>query len=292
MHKYIKAIGFQKISSEKEWNQILREAEDTFTGYERISLEENLDFCEFRKDFGVDIGICSYGQIDEKETFEREYYVPYFYGSGVTSYADIIVEKRSDREAYIGICEDAKVGVSLIFHLQNGMEYMKEFQLGRIPKASTSVTLAGLAVSGKILFPVLKSKEQERERKEESRNRMMLLTAAREGNEEAIESLTMDDIDTYTEVSKRLLSEDVYSIVDTYFMPCGVECDQYSILGEILNMDILENRITGEEICVLTLDVNELIFDICVPMESITGQPEIGRRFKGDIWLQGYINFP
>ena len=60
MHKYIKAIGFQKISSEKEWNRILREAEEKFTGYERISLEEGLDLCEFRKDVGVDIGICSY----------------------------------------------------------------------------------------------------------------------------------------------------------------------------------------------------------------------------------------
>ena len=144
MHKYIKAIGFHKINSEKEWNRILRQAENEFTGYERISLEGDIDFCELRKEYGVGIGICSYGQIDEDEIFEREYYLPYFVGSGITSYADIIVEKRSDREAYIGICEDAKVGVSLIFHLQNGMEYMKEYQLGRIPKKSTSVTLLSL----------------------------------------------------------------------------------------------------------------------------------------------------
>lgn len=291
MHKYIKAIGFQDIDSEKEWNQILYLAEENFSGYERISLEENLDYCELKKEFGTGIGICSYGQIDENEIFDREYYLPYFEGTGITSYADIIVERRIDRESYVGICEDAKVGVSLIFHLQNGMDYIKEVQNGQIPKSSTSVTLAGLAVSGTVLFPVLKSKEQEQMRKEESRNRMMLLSAARQGDTEAIESLTLDDIDTYSQVSKRLADEDIFSIVDTYFMPYGVECDQYSVLGEILDMDTVENKLTKEEIYVLTLDVNELQFDICVPVKGVTGEPEIGRRFKANIWLQGYINF-
>lgn len=291
MHKYIKAIGFQNIDSEKEWNRILNKAEEEFSEYERIALEDELDFCELKKEFGTGIGICSYGQIEKDEIFNREYYVPYFEGSGITSYADIIVERRIDREAYLGICEDAKVGVSLIFHLQNGMDYIKEVQNGQIPKSSTSVTLSGLAVSGTILFPVLKDKELEQERKEESLNRMMLLSAARQGDTEAIESLTLDDIDTYSQVSRRLANEDVFSIVDTYFMPYGVECDQYSILGEILDMDTVENRLTKEEIYVLTLDVNGLQFDVCIPIDKVTGEPEIGRRFKANIWLQGYINF-
>ena len=49
----------------------------------------------------------------------------------------------------------------------------------------------------------------------------------------AIESLTLEDMDTYTTISKKIQKEDVFSLVDTYFMPYGVECDQYSILGEI-----------------------------------------------------------
>ena len=291
MHKYIKAIGFQNITSEKDWNRILIQAEETFTFYDRILLEEGLDFCELKKEIGTGVGICSYGQIDEQEEFSREYYVPYFEGSGITSYSDVIVERKSDKNAYVGICEDAKVGVSLIFHLQNGMEYAKELQTGSLSKSSTSVTLSGLAVSGTVLFPVMKSKEQKKSRQEETRNRMMLLSAAKEGDNEAIESLTLDDIDLYSQVSKRLRSEDVFSIVDTYFMPYGVECDQYSILGEIMDIDTIENKITKEELYVLTMDVNELQFDVCVPRECVTGQPEIGRRFKANIWLQGWINF-
>ena len=36
------------------------------------------------------------------EEFEMEYYFPYLKGSGITSYEDIIVEKRMDRDMYLG----------------------------------------------------------------------------------------------------------------------------------------------------------------------------------------------
>lgn len=293
MHKYVKAIGFQNITSEKEWNQILTQLEREFSGYERIAIEDELDFCELKKKIGTGFGICSYGQIEKDEKFNREYYIPYFEGSGITSYADVIIQRRIDREAYFGICEDAKIGVSLIFYLQNEMEYIKEMDAGKKmrSRSAVSVTLSGLAVSGTVLFPVLKNKDQEEKHRETTRNRMMLLSAARQGNSEAIESLTLDDIDLYSQVSRRLEDEDILSIVDTYFMPYGVECDQYSILGEILDIDTVENTVTKEELYVLTLDVNELQFDVCVPVEKTIGQPEIGRRFKADIWLQGYLNF-
>ena len=41
----------------------------------------------------------------------------------------------------------------------------------------------------------------------------------------------------------------------------------------------------------MRLDVNELVFDICVPVKSVIGDPAVGRRFKGNMWLQGRINF-
>ena len=99
-------------------------------------------------------------------------------------------------------------------------------------------------------------------------------------------------MDTYTSISKKILTEDVFSIVDTYFMPYGVECDQYSVLGEIINITTTKNRITGEEIYILRLNCNDLEFDICINKLDLYGEPEIGRRFKGVIWMQGYINYP
>ena len=51
-----------------------------------------------------------------------------------------------------------KVGISLIFHVQNGVEYMKEKQLGFLSQEQTSVTFSGLALDGKILFPIKKKR--------------------------------------------------------------------------------------------------------------------------------------
>lgn len=144
---------------------------------------------------------------------------------------------------------------------------------------------------GTILLPVLKDKRQKERQKEEVQNRMMLVSAARMGDPEAIENLTMDDIDTYSKVSQRLVSEDVFSIVETYIMPYGIECDHYSIMGEILELQRITNEYSKEEIYVMKLDVNELTFDICVPVKNIVGDPAVGRRFKGNMWLQGRINF-
>lgn len=291
MHQYLKAIGFNNLKTKKDIKELLNQVETTFTHQTIVSYQNWADYCEFQKEYGQNVGITLCGELDEFENFDADYYFPYFEGSGVTTYADVIVEKRIVKEEYVGICEDPKVGISLIFHLQNGIEYMRERQLGIATELAVSVTFSGLALSGKILFPVKKSEDQVKNEKEASDNRKVLLNAARSGDQTAIETLTLDDIDTYSKVSRRLIHEDIFTIVDTYFMPYGVECDLYSIMGEILAVRKRENTLTKEPLYQMKLDVNELQFDVCVPAKEVMGEPEIGRRFKGTIWLQGYINF-
>ena len=291
MHKYLKAIGFTELKKKQEIREILKQTADEFDLQRAVSLDETSEFCELKKQYGDNVGISVYGEMDQDKIFEREYYVPYFEGSGITTYADVLVERRIEKEMYVGICEDVKVGASIIFHIQNAIEYMKEKQLGGLAKKTTSVTLSGLGSSGMILFPISKDEHLEKTRKEEERNRMMLLSAARNGDQEAMESLTLDDIDTYSKVSKRLITEDIFTIVETYFMPYGVECDEYSILGEIIDLRKTQNKVTQETLYIMTLDVNELQFDVCIPEKEVMGVPEVGRRFKGNIWLQGKIYF-
>ena len=74
-------------------------------------------------------------------------------------------------------------------------------------------------------------------------------------------------------------------------MPYGMVCDQYSVRGEILYYMPFKNIITGEEIYQLTLDCNDMQFDVCINKEDLLGEPQIGRRFKGVIWLQGELHF-
>lgn len=291
MHQYLKAIGFDNINTRYDLKELMEDVEAGFTHQTIVSYRPGEDFCELRREYGQCIGVSLCGELDDDDNFYPDYYFPYFEGSGISTYADIAIERKIEKEQYVGMCEDSKIGISLIFTLQNGIEYMRERQAGFTAGVTTSVTLSGLALSGMILLPVLKDESRLKSEQEASDNRKMLLNAARNGDQSAIETLTLDDIDIYSQVSRRLANEDVFSIVDTYFMPYGVECDLYSIMGEILAVRHRTNSATGVELYQMKLNVNEMQFDVCVPAEEVMGEPEIGRRFKGTIWLQGYINF-
>lgn len=291
MHQYLKAIGFDNINTRYDLKDLMDDVKAGFTHQTIVSYRPGEDFCELRREYGQCIGVSICGELDGDDNFYPDYYFPYFEGSGISTYADIAIERKIEKEQYVGMCEDSKIGISLIFTLQNGIEYMRERQAGFTAGVTTSVTLSGLALSGMILLPVVKDEQKLKSEQAASDNRKMLLNAARNGDQSAIETLTLDDIDIYSQVSRRLANEDVFSIVDTYFMPYGVECDLYSIMGEILAVRHRTNSATGVELYQMKLNVNEMQFDVCVPAEEVMGEPEIGRRFKGTIWLQGYINF-
>lgn len=291
MHEYLEAIGFSGLETRKQLKSLLSDVQESYDYEESRASVHDIDFCEYRKQYGENIGLSIFGGLDEYGEFETEYYVPYFQGKGITSYADITVEKHIEKEMYVGICEEPKIGINLIFYLQNLMEYKQKKLLGAIKKKSATVTLSGLAKEGLILFPIEKTEVEEKSGMEESRNRMMLLSAARDGDKKAIETLNLENMKLYSQITKKLETEDILSLVDTCFMPYGIECDCYSIVGIILEIQETANELTEEELYIFTLDVNELIFDVCIPKHKVFGEPAVGRRFKGNIWLQGRINF-
>lgn len=292
VHSYLRAIGFSNINSKKDLDKLLKDVIKDYDKSNGAEIHEGNLFTEVAKEYAKGMGINIRGEYDEDNNFNIEYYFPYFKGKGITTYEDVAVEKHAEKESYAGICDDIKVGVSLIFYLQNITEFINEKRLGTLTKQDISVTLSGLSLKGTILLPISKNDKQIKNTKEASTYRNNLIAAARNGDEDAIENLTLEDIDTYSMISRKIMNEDIFSIVDTYFMPYGIECDQYSIMGEIIDIEEEENKYTKEKIYILTINANDLIFDISINKEDIFGEPAIGRRFKGVIWLQGTINFP
>lgn len=291
MHSYLRAIGFSDVKDGSEIKDIIH---DVFYEYDvRNATKEDKGraFVEYSKTFGPDMGITVCGSLD-REGFHQEYYFPFLKGSGITTKEDLVIEKRGGSESFCGVCEDMRVGVSLIFYLQNIAKYKRESVLGRLLNQNISTTFSGLSLQGKILLPVRKDEGQMISDMEAARKRNRLLAEARKGNEEAIESLTLEDIDMYTMISRRIQREDVFSIVENYFMPYGMECDQYHILGEIKSVQKVRNNYTKEKVYQMNLECNDMNFDICINAKDLIGEPEVGRRFKGAIWLQGCVNFP
>ncbi len=292
MNQYFRAIGFSGIKNRKDVQKLVMDVITSASEREVTALDEDMTIVSFCKDFAEDVGIAVCGEFDEENHFIYDYYFPYLRGTGISSYEDITIERHIARESYAGVCDDMKVGISIIFYLQNMIAYLKQRNANQLPVRGTTLTLAGLAKQGSILMPVLKNEKQLQRSKKDSLTRSQLMEAARRGDEDARESLTLEDMDLYSNISKRIQKEDVYSLVDTYFMPYGAECDQYSVLGEITEFRQTVNSVTGEELCIMTVNCNDIPFDICINQMDLYGEPQVGRRFKGIIWLQGYVNFP
>lgn len=288
MHKFLRAIGFSNLTK-KDLECIISEIVDRPTIMTVTEDSEGNEFAELSKEFGKEFGISVRGTYQEDDKFEVDYYYPYYHGTKITTSEIIEVEKHAEKESYAGVCDEVKVGVTLIFYLQNITDYLAVKKNRLSLNVQEGAILTALSTEGKILFPINKTEKQARNIQKNSTDRNHLIAAAREGDEDAIENLTLEDMDTYSMLSRRIMNEDILSIVDTCFMPYGIESDQYSILAEIVDFSKVTNQYTKENVYLLELLCNDLNFSVCINEKDLLGEPELGRRFKGNIWMQGHI---
>ena len=110
----MRAIGFSNINSRSKLQELLTETVMHSNKRDIPRNEDKIMLGEFCKDFAKGLGIAVCGEFDEDEKFIYEYYYPYLEGSGVTSNEDVSVERHADKESYAGVCDEIKVGITLI----------------------------------------------------------------------------------------------------------------------------------------------------------------------------------
>lgn len=287
VHKFLRSIGFSNIKK-KDLEIILQEIIDRPEMMKITKDSEGNEFAELSRSFSSNVGITVRGTYQENDSFEMDYYYPYMLGTSITTEEQIEVEKHAEKESYAGVCDELNLGVTLIFYLQNVADYLAEHN-GQLVRTHFGAMLAGLSVDGKIICPVTEKLRREKAGIQKHEQYKQLMAQARDGDEDAIESLTLEDMDTYAILSRRIVREDVLSIVKSTFMPYGIESDQYSVIGEIVDYTRMENKITNETIFGLKLECNDIQFDVCINEQDLLGEPAIGRRFKGNVWMQGSL---
>ena len=273
MHKFMRTIGFSGCDSDLEIDKIMRKLAKTATKTAVLERNDHPGLYELRAELAPGMGIVMIGQMTEKGTFKREYAFPYVTGSDISSSAECSIQRHAERETYAGLLDEYRVGISLIFYITNSIEYRSR-RSKRLPVLAKNICLSGLASQGKVLLPVKKTPKQAEDLKQAARKRGSLLEAARRGDEEAIETLTVEDIDRYSMVTTRMIKEDMYSII-----------------GNILSVNLVENELTKEEIYRLRVECNDMVFTVAINKADLLGEPAPGRRFKGQIWMQGLVVF-
>ena len=289
MHSFLRSVGFSEITKDTEiypFLQMTIDAPDMRSSYEKPDGEI---FVELKKEFGYRTGLAVCGSYLE-DRFQVEYFYPYFRGSYESTQEEIEIERHADKNSYAAICDDMRMGITLIYYLQNISEFFKHTNGQLVSKTGTSV-LSALSTEGKIILPLEQYDESRKKHIRRLQKRSNLISAAKDGDEEAIENLTVEDMDIYSMLSRSVTSEDLLTIVESSIMPYGVESDQYAVIGEILDMSHSKNMVTGENMVIMTVNSKDMIYDICINEKDLLGEPQIGRRFKGKIWMQGIMKF-
>ncbi len=289
MHKYLKSIGFGEYTNSKQIRNLKKEVMESASRKEIYDLENGEYIFCYEKDYGECFGLCLIKIGESEADSEIDSFYPYLRGFHYLYNGKIDIEACSDQEGFYGCCDDNNIGIPMIFRINDPVRYrkLKDYHSGEYE--IDCVTLSGLASDGVVLLPIEKNEYQIKHERQENEIRNDMIDAAKAGNLEAIEKLTIDDMSTYTCVNLRSKREDIFSIVSSYFMPHTVECDKYSILGEITDTVTMKNKVTGETVYYISVDCNSIEFEVMINAKDIMGTPEKGRRFKGHVWMQGQM---
>lgn len=291
MHNYLRAVGFSNIMNRTDFDELVDQIIEQAEEKQCFAIDDEVIFTEIRWACNENMGISLRGEYDKNGKFHIEHYFPYYIADLVSTNDLVMISKRVDTDAYTGMCDDYRLGVSLIFYLQNCIDFLKAREKSTIAGNPHIIRLAALSVEGKVILPLDKTGITDKYKTLDPKHRNNLIAEAKKGNQEAIDSLTIDDIDLYAVISRRIKYEDLYSVVETSFIPYGSESDNYSIIGTIQSCELVENRITKEKMYELEVNCNDLVFQVCINQADLQGEPAPGRRFKGNIWMQGTIQF-
>ncbi len=294
MHKYFRAIGFSEPMKSLDRNNLVDDviSKATKRSYITDAADEDGMLSELKLDLGQGYGVSVVGIFDEENDFDCEYLFPYMETSSVSSLEEVSIEEQIGGHSYAGTIDDLNIGSTLIFRVTNGIDFLKSGHKPKKQIIGSSVCLSALSIDGTVLLPIAKTDQEINSIRREESVKRRLLNKARHGDEEAAKNLSMREMDTFSVVMNQLETEDLYTLVDSSFMPTGVECDLYSILGDIEKCRETMNPYTLDRVWILVINCNGLRFDLCINDKDLLGDPQVGRRFKGVVWMQGRVGFP
>ncbi len=180
IHTFLRSIGFGDLTKNADLYLILESILNRPDEQNIVKDEYGNEFACFSKSFGTDIGITVCGNFINDKEFRMEYYYPYLHGSQITTCETIEIERHAAREAFAGICDELKLGVTLIFYIENIADILhaRKNAVHNTTTRPDNAVLAGLSTGGKILLPIMKTSKQLANKEKSSEKRLSLMKQA------------------------------------------------------------------------------------------------------------------
>ena len=126
MHKFLRAAGFSMYTKKKDIDKLLDLLERQPSVTKCVQVDEESNVCEMRTEVAPGLGISIVGELKEEGNFEREFYFPYLESDVVGSTEECSVQRHTEKETYAGMVDENKVGISLIFYIQNFLDFREK----------------------------------------------------------------------------------------------------------------------------------------------------------------------
>lgn len=252
-----------------------------------VSLPGDQNVATAERDVVGKAGLMVIGEADASGELNPDTLMPYLRGGVTSSDARISYEKKAGMAGYSGMCEDNRFGMALIFTVSNPQDVLRAEQDYLLKEAPFSkVALSILLSEGTVLLP-LASADKVPVRKTESLKERMEDAIA--NDPEALERLAREELVRFEKAMKKVQETDIFSVVDNFFMPHGMESDQYYFMGVILSKKLFVNELTDEHFYRMVIDCNGVEFTIAVNQKDLEGEPTAGYRLKGRGMLMGEL---
>lgn len=162
MHKFLRAAGFSMYQKKKDIEKLLDLLETQPSVTKCVQIDEETNVCEMRTEIAPGIGLSIVGELNEEGDFEREFYFPYVECAQESSTAECSVQRHVEKETYAGMVDESCVGISLIFYVQNFLDYReKVLKKGEAFKIRSSAWL-DFPLAGRSFFPSKRPRSRSR----------------------------------------------------------------------------------------------------------------------------------
>ena len=109
MHRFLRAAGFSMYQKKKDIRALLRCLAREAGTSSCLQLDRETELYEIKTEVAPGIGVAMYGELNEQDEMEIEYYYPYILNEEVTSRAECSIQRHTEKETYAGLLDEYKV---------------------------------------------------------------------------------------------------------------------------------------------------------------------------------------
>ncbi|MCL2415475.1 MAG: DUF3881 family protein [Defluviitaleaceae bacterium] len=301
---FFNALGMKDIINNKsKLNKMLRLSTfaPDFVFEDKRNSQGQIFFTRYKfigKGFGVWVGGRRHTQTDE-EGKETEKYVVMDWGLFANGAKDVDISglyvDTSDSGNFFCFACNVDSGNYFEFFINNPLElisnYRKMDNYDKVLDFENNISKANFAMLmafATILLPIKKELRASRETGDKQRETDLRLRAISGDLEAELELCSIYD-EQQADLRERLLKEDMFSVLESFFLNLDEQTGIFSVLAEILDFKEIINEVSKEKIIRLDTNITGINISMYVNEKEINGIPSVGMRIMGIGILQGFI---